>query len=396
MPRPIAILCLLTAVDMIGFGIVIPLIPYFGQHLGAGPFTIAIIIASYPATQLLMSAVWGRVSDRTGRKPILVLGLWASAASYIVFASADTLAVLLASRILAGAAGATVGVAQAFIADTTDDAKRAEGIGYLGAAYGIGAIIGPMISAFAIGSGYAAVGWTAAAICALNALAAQRFLPEPDRDGKPEVTAVPIREMVNTYLRPPLRRLAVIYFLVLSAFDGTMAIYALLYQDTLDFSARDIGMLWAWAGLVTVLARGRLVGVATKYLAEPEVVALGGTLMFAGLLLAPFAWDWRLAYLATSIGVIGSSLCLPSISSLISKTTEGRSLGTLMGSAQLIAGSARVFGPLCLGLLFQLLGGKTAFAVAALASAAGGTLALSRQLRKIGSLQTIELTKTTV
>src|SRR5258708_7710251 len=135
MPRPIAVLCLVTAVDMIGFGIVIPLIPYFGEHLGAGPFTIAVIIASFPATQLLMSAVWGRLSDRTGRKPILVLGLWASAISYLVFASADSIFVLLASRILAGAAGATVGVAQAYIADTTDDDRRAQGIGYLGAAY---------------------------------------------------------------------------------------------------------------------------------------------------------------------------------------------------------------------------------------------------------------------
>jgi MFS family permease len=387
MPRSIAVLCLLTAVDMIGFGIVIPLIPYFGEQLGAGPFTIAAIIASFPATQLLMSAVWGRLSDRTGRKPILVLGLWASALSYVMFASAHSIAGLLASRIFAGAAGATVGVAQAFISDVTDETKRAQGIGLLGAAYGVGSIIGPIISSFAISSGYATIGWIAAAICGLNALAAHSFLREPDHDGKSGSTIAPIREIVRTFLRPPLRRLALIYFLILSAFDGTMAIYALLYQETLQFSARDIGVLWAWAGVVTVLARGRLVGIATKYLAEAEVVALGGALMFAGLLFAPFAWDWRLAYVATSTSVLGSSLCLPSISSMISKTTEGRSLGTLMGSAQLIAGSARVTGPILLGLLFQVLGSRTAFVIAALASALGGALALSRHLKKAGSLQ---------
>jgi MFS family permease len=387
MPRSIAILCLLTAVDMIGFGIVIPLIPYFGEQLGAGPFTIAAIIASFPATQLLMSSVWGRLSDRTGRKPILVLGLWASAVSYIMFANVHSIAGLLASRILAGAAGATVGVAQAFVADVTDESKRAQGIGYLGAAYGVGAILGPIISSFAISNGYATVGWIAAAICGLNALAAHRFLREPDREGRPAQTAAPLREIVSAYLRPPLRRLALVYFLVLSAFDGTMAVYALLYQETLQFSARDIGLLWAWAGVVTVLARGRLVGIATKYLEEAQVVSLGGALMFAGLLFAPFAWDWRLAYVATSVSVLGSSLCLPSISSMISKTTEGRSLGALMGSAQLIAGTARVMGPIILGSLFQLLGSKMAFVVAALVSAAGGALALSRQLKEAGSLQ---------
>jgi MFS family permease len=165
-----------------------------------------------------------------------------------------------------------------------------------------------------------------------------------------------------------------------------MAIYALLYQATLDFSAHDIGALWAWAGIVTVVARGRVVGIATRYLAESRVVVLGSVFMFVGLLFAPFAWDWRLAYVATSISVLGSSLCLPSISSMISKTTEGRALGTLMGSAQLIAGSARVSGPVFLGLTFQLFGGRVAFVAAAVASAVGGALALSRKLRHAGWL----------
>lgn len=382
MSRSVAVLCLLTAVDMIGFGIVIPLLPYFGQHLGAGPFEITVIIASFPAAQLLMSAVWGRMSDRRGRKPILVAGLCASAVSYGVFANATSLTILLASRILAGSAGATVGVAQAYIADLTDARDRARGIGYLGAAYGVGVVVGPLIGVAAVQQGYGAVGWTAAAICAANALAAHLFLPE-SRVANQDRTLPAIGTVIRRFMQPPLRRVAVLYFLILSAYDGTMAIYALLYQQTLEFGARDIALLWGWAALVQILARAGLIGFATRVLDEADVVALGGLLMFVGLGAAPFASSWSLAFLATTVGVVGSSLCLPTISSIISKTGDARSLGALMGSAQIIAGSARVAGPMVLGLVFQLLGGPWAFLVAALAGLFGGGLARTRVVRAL-------------
>ena len=173
----LTVLAATVLVDMIGFGIVLPLLPFYAEDFGATPFEVTLIIASFSAMQLVAAPVWGRFSDRIGRRVLLIGGLFASAVSYLLFAVADTLALLLLSRVAAGAAGGNISVAQAYVADSTEGAERARGMGLIGAASGLGIMIGPAIGGFFSQWGLGAPGYVAAALCALNALAAHYDAP---------------------------------------------------------------------------------------------------------------------------------------------------------------------------------------------------------------------------
>ncbi|MGD8496088.1 MAG: MFS transporter, partial [Gemmatimonadales bacterium] len=164
--------------DLIGFGIVLPLVPYYASDMGATPLMVGIVIASYSLMQLLFSPVWGSLSDFYGRRPLLILGLFGSAVSYLVFGLASTVAVLLVSRVLGGIMGATVPVAQAIVADSTTPERRARGMGMIGAAFGLGFVFGPAIGGGLSHWGYSLPGYVAAGITGLNAIAAIFLLPE--------------------------------------------------------------------------------------------------------------------------------------------------------------------------------------------------------------------------
>ncbi|MFW6192570.1 MAG: MFS transporter, partial [Gemmatimonadota bacterium] len=168
----LAILCGTVLVDMIGFGIVLPLLPFYAESMGASPSEVTLIIASYSAMQLAAAPIWGRVSDRRGRRPLIIAGLFASAASYLIFGLAETLLVLLVSRVAAGASGGTVSVAQAYVADFTEEDDRAHGLGLIGAASGLGVMLGPAIGGYFSQWGLGVPGYVAAGLCLLNGVAA--------------------------------------------------------------------------------------------------------------------------------------------------------------------------------------------------------------------------------
>ena len=355
----LAILCATVLVDMIGFGIVLPLLPFYAESMGATPLEVTLLIASFSATQLAAAPVWGRISDRHGRKPILVGGLIISTAAYVVFGAAQTLLVLLASRVVAGAAGGTVAVAQAYVADSTAAEDRARGLGYIGAAAGLGVMIGPAIGGVFSTYGLGMPGYVAAALCFLDAAATLLFLPESRRAEARRQTA-PEAESVTSFrgwLRAlgsyPLSLLLSVYFLCISSFAAMTSVLALYLERAFAMDAADMGVIMTASGAVTFVVRGILLGPLVERLGEARTARFGASSLALALLFVPLIpSEWWMA-LVVLLYATGAGTLFPSLASLVSRATHADVQGSILGGSQMIGGFGRVVGPLWAGVVFQ-------------------------------------------
>ncbi len=354
----LSILFATVLVDMIGFGIVLPLLPFYAEDLGATPFEVTMIIASFSGMQLIAAPIWGRFSDRTGRRRLLIAGLFASAISYLIFALADSIAILLISRAAAGAAGGTISVAQAYVADSTKGEERAHGLGLIGAASGLGIMLGPAIGGYFSRFGLGAPGLVAAGLCAFNALAAILFLPEskPFLDRAANVVkgqASSFGGWIRSLTRYPLNILLGVYFLALSSFTSMTSVLALYLERTFAMDASDMGLVFTLAGAVTVVIRGGAVGRIVKAFGEAATVRAGCVLLAISVGAIPFLPNkWWLALLVP-LWACSTGILFPSLASLISRATDEHSQGSILGGSQLAGGTGRVVGPLWAGALFQ-------------------------------------------
>ncbi|MFV1987516.1 MAG: MFS transporter [Gemmatimonadota bacterium] len=347
-------------VDMIGFGIVLPLLPFYAEEFGATPFEVTLIIASFSAMQLITAPIWGRFSDRVGRRRLLIGGLFASAVSYLLFAMADSLTLVLLSRVAAGAAGGNISVAQAYVADSTKGHERAHGMGLIGAASGVGIMFGPAIGGFFSRWGLGVPGYVAAALCATNAIAAIAFLPESrhfthgaGRDRSAVGEAATLGGWLRALTRFPLRVLLSVYFLTISSFTAMTAVLALYLERTFQMGATQMGLVFTAAGAVTVVVRGVLVGRIVKRIGEAVTVRIGSIILALGIGAVTFIPNvWWLA-VVIPLWALGTGILFPSLASLVSQATDKNSQGSILGGSQLAGGLGRVLGPLWAGLLFQ-------------------------------------------
>ncbi|MEX0891322.1 MAG: MFS transporter [Gemmatimonadota bacterium] len=367
-------------VDMLGFGIVIPVLPFYALELDASPLQVTLLIASYSAMQLVATPIWGRVSDHHGRRPLLVAGLFVSSFSYFIFGLATTLTTLLLSRIAAGAAGGTVSVAQAYMADSTSDEDRAHGMGLIGAASGMGFMMGPAIGGFFSSFGYAAPGFVAAGLCALNGVAAFFLLPESrppemrERTGLGE--AATLRGWLAAMTARPMGRLLGVYFLAISAFAAMTALLALYMEARFAVDARTMGIIFTIAGGATVVVRGWLLGRLVRRYGEPAVVRLGVVALFLSLAVVPLIpGTWWMA-MVVPVWAFGAGTLFPALAALVSRVSHAGSQGSVLGGQQVVGGLGRVAGPIWGGWLFQTLSTGAPFQVGALLVAGAGVLAL--------------------
>jgi MFS family permease len=292
----LAVLMITAFVDMVGLLMVIPLLPFFAKDLGGNGLWVGVLVSAFSAAQLLSAPLWGRVSDRYGRRPALLVGLGAAALSYIVFAFAGSLWVLLASRLVQGAGGGTVGVVQAYVADTTAPQDRARSLGWLSAATNVGVAIGPVMGSASLGFGRQAPGLMAAGLCAINMVFAWMFLTETHhgsaRDGSGKKPARS-RELVRNVLShpgDPAPRLIWIYAIGMGAFAGFTSILALFMAERFDVTEKTIGYVFLWNGTISVIARALLLGRLVDWLGEARLARVGQVLLGAGLLLIPLTW----------------------------------------------------------------------------------------------------------
>jgi len=373
MRRQLAVVFTIVFIDLVGFGIVLPLMPGFAASYGISPVAIGVLVTSFSLLQLMVSPLWGSLSDRIGRRPVLLIGLAGSTVSYLLFAFAHGFWALLASRVVAGSMGATVGVAQAYVADITPADKRAQSLGLLGAAFALGFILGPALGGVLYSYSHSAAGFAAATFCGVNALAAFLWLPETPRHlGRQARGRVPVS---------PLAAPLAAAFLLVTSFAVIHVSLPLLAQHDLGLSPRRLGMLFAFSGVISAIVQGGLVGRIAPRFGEARLATVGALLMATGLALFPGSQHAGHLYLALAFLSMGSAASNPSILAAISRSTAPHLQGSALGFAQTAQNLGRIVGPLAAGALYGAYGHSAPFfAGAGIALlGAGATLAISRR-----------------
>lgn len=363
---PLAVVFVTVLIDLIGFGIVLPLLPFYAGELGASPAAIGVLVAVYSLMQFFFAPVWGKLSDRYGRRPFLLLGLLGSGFSYLVFAFATDLTWLFASRIMAGVMGANVPVAQAYIADRTEAQDRARGMGLIGAAFGLGFILGPAIGGVFSAWGYGVPGLIAAGLCFANALAAWRWLPESLTAERRAAAAAEgwerpgplqrLRALSDAWTRKALRPVLALFFIGTMVFAAFTTTFPLLLESRLRLDARHAGYFLAYAGLVMAIVQGRLIGPLARRFGERRLLVAGSALLALGYGVTPWVWnDLAVAIVVLPIAV-GTGISTPSLVSLTSQVAGTSEQGQVLGVSQSLSSLGRVAGPTWGGWVFQAFG----------------------------------------
>lgn len=367
MPPAARPLVRLVFLDLVAFGIVLPLLPSTATRLGAGAVLAGIIVATDSLMQFLFAPWWGRLSDRAGRRPVLLLGLAGSVAAYLLFGLAGSIGVLLASRVVAGATGSTFHVAQAYVADVTEPVRRGHAMGLLGAAFGVGFTVGPALGALSSRFGHAAPGLLAATLALINFVLAWRSLPESRVRRPPELA----RRRIRLAGAPP----AVLAsgFAVTLAFTAMYVVFPLWCQEVLGLSRGAVSGLFVVVGLVALVVQGRLVGRLSARFGERPVVAAGALLLAAGFALLPLAGAVdgpTIAIVVTGLVVLtaGFSLATPGLAAHLSRVTRDDAQGQALGALQSVSAMARIAGPPLAGLLGAVAGLGVPFFAAATAA----------------------------
>lgn len=368
--RRLLVLIAANFVDMVGLMIVVPILPFYALKLEATPEVIGWIIASFSIAQLVSSPFWGRLSDRIGRRPVLLISLLASAVAFMVFGLADTVFLLFLSRIAQGLGGGTTGVAQAYVADTIPPAQRARALGWLSAATSAGVILGPALGSLASRWGQAAPGFLASGLCLINVAFAWRWLPESrDPDQDVGTKRPPIWHAAWHVLRHPVGavpRLIWIYAVGMLAFTAMTSVFALYLEAEFAITEKTIGFFFVYVGSLSLIMRSLFLGPVVDRIGERWAMRLGVILLAVGLSLYPVVPSLWVLVAVIPLVPIGTALLFPSTTSLMSQWSPRKELGTVMGTAQTYAGMSRVVAPLGATILFQRLGHGTPFVAAAL------------------------------
>lgn len=369
--KRLSVLIAVNFVDMIGLMIVLPLLPFYALRLHASPETIGQLVASYAIAQLIAAPLWGRVSDRYGRRPALLIGLLASCIAYVVFGLAHTIWLLFASRIVQGAGGGTTGVAQAYVADSIRPAERAKALGWLSAATSAGVVVGPALGSLVTHFGTEAPGMLAAALCAINAVFAWRWLPESKPAGTPPAPGSerkPVWHAAWSVLRHPsgsVPSFIWIYAVGMLAFTFMTSVLALFLHDEFGVTESTIGYFFLYVGLLSVVMRSLLLGPIVARIGETRAMRVGALVFVLGLILYPAAGNLLQLALIIPLVPVGTALLFPATTSLMSRASEKSEVGLTMGVAQTYAGISRVVGPIVATILYGQFGHATPFYVGA-------------------------------
>ena len=394
--RAVPTLFLIVVVDLVGFGLVIPLLPFYAVRFAASPQEVTGLVAIYSLAQLMTAPLWGGLSDRVGRRPVLIVSLTASALAYLGLGGATALWMLFVARAFAGACAGNIAAAQAYVADITRPVERARGMGLIGAAFGLGFMIGPALGGLLAGNDPVAAdletpAWVAAGLSALALLGVALLLSESlpiDRRG----AAPPSGRMgavLNVLRRPILSRLIVVNFLVILAFAGMQSVFAIWAMPQLGWGPGQVGYVFAYVGLVSAVLQGGMIGRLTRYFGEERLLLSGLALIAAGLLVMPFAHHLPVLVGATTGLALGMGLMQPAINSLISRRAGPEEQGEVMGVSQSASSLSRVLGPVAAGYSFAAFGRNSPYFLAAVLVAV--TLLLALKLpRSRGAAQLAE------
>jgi len=372
----LVVLMITAFIDMAGVLMVVPLLPFYAKNMGAGGFVVGALVASFAVAQLVSAPMWGRFSDKYGRRPALLVGLGASAFAYVIFAYSNSLFLLFLSRIVQGAGGGTVGVIQAYVADSTDPKDRARALGWLSATTNLGVALGPVLGSFAITlgkrdllpgagtlqMGHAAPGIMAAGLCLLNILFAMRYLGESREviaHAESDIVPRKSREAARVVLSQPSEpssRLILIYAISIGAFQGSFSILALFLNRRFQVTEQTIGYFFMYTGAISVFARVLLLGRMVDWLGEAKLSRLGLILLASGVIGMPLSSNIGMLAIAVALIPLGTAFTFPCVTALLSRVVHPRERGLYMGMQQTYGGVARIIFPLFYGWAFDYLG----------------------------------------
>ena len=360
---PLVVIFTTVFIDLVGFGIVIPVLPFYaeGTAFNATPRTVGLLFASYSIMQLIFSPVLGGLSDKHGRRPVLLLSIIGTGIGFLVLGFARTVFMLFVGRILDGITGGNISTAQAYIADITTEENRAKGMGLIGAAFGLGFIFGPAIGGILSGWGIHVPFIFAAVLCFANAMLLYFTLPEtvtPDHPAKNSAArGRSLRQVMLSLKHPRLAFVLVIYFLFIVAFSIMTTAFSLYTMFRFGYDAQHTGYLFAYVGLIAVIIQGGLIGRLVKRFGELPLVIVGALCFAISLFAVPFVGPAAggLAALLVGGGVfsMGNSLATPALTSLASKTAGPAQQGIVLGVTQSTASLARAVGPSLAAILIS-------------------------------------------
>jgi MFS family permease len=353
---------------MLGYAMVFPLLPIYAVRFEADASVIGLMVASFSVAQVAAAPLWGRLSDRFGRRPALLVSLAGSAAAFTIFAFADTIGLLFLSRIVQGAAGGTTGVMQAYVGDSVAPEERAKALGWLSAATNTGVMIGPILGSMVWVLGSQVPGLVAASLCLTNLALAWFLLPESRRkETGPKIAKRSIRSMVWETVRHPAREtseLILIYAVAMTAFSSMTAMLTVFLVERFAIDESNIGYIFMPMGAVSILMRAGLLGKLVSRFGEVSLMRVGTVLMAVGLLAMPLPTRLGVFLVVMLLIPIGTALLFPATSSLLSQRCDPKQLGQVMGVQQSFGGVARIFGPIWAGFAFQRFGPGVPFQVA--------------------------------
>ena len=360
------ILFLIVVVDLIGFGIIIPLLPFYAEFFDADPATVGLIMATYSMTQFLAAPYWGQLSDRIGRRPVLLVSLAGSAVAYLWLGFADELWILFAARAFGGLMAGNISAAFAYVADVTTPENRARGMGMIGAAFGLGFIIGPAVGGILAGpdpinADYQSPAFAAAGLSAVALVLGIVFLKESlSQEIRDRLNARANEGRMAQFRRsldyPNLRFLILMSFLATVAFAGLEATFAMWSRRQFGWGPEQNGYLFAFVGILGAFVQGCLVGRLAKRFGETRLIIQGAGALCLGVLLIPFAETWPVLIIAMAVAAYGFSIISPALNSAISLRVDEENQGMVMGVTRSATTLARVAGPALAGLLFAVMG----------------------------------------
>lgn len=336
-----------VAIDLVGFGIVAPLLPLYAKRFGASGFVTGALFASFSLAQMICAPLLGRLSDRIGRKPVIIMSLFGTAIGSLMTGLAGSLPLLFVGRILDGASGASVSVAQGAVTDIAPPARRAKLLGMLSAAFGVGFVLGPAIGGLASLGSHRLPFFIAAAIAAINGVVALRRLPET-RSIRPTIDVGPVRSR-----RGSLLLLATIGFLSITAFGAFEAMFSRFAAARFRLTEGSVSVVFVGVGIWLVIVQGGLVGKVTARIGSRRALQGGLLLLGAGLILLSQTKKWSTLVPALALLGLGQGLAGPNLSALVVESADDRSRGEALGFQQSVGAAARVVGPLCAGWLFD-------------------------------------------
>lgn len=336
----------------------LPLLPFYAGRFGGSGVEVALLIMVYSAIQLFMAPFWGRLSDRFGRRPILIVGLVGSALSYVVFAYANSLTLLFASRILAGFGGATIPVAEAYIADVTPPEKRAGNIGLIGAAFGMGFIVGPALGGISSGWSLQAPGLIAATLCGLNGLLALAVLPEsrPASARRVSNRRSPLGYVIALARNPRSLNVLAVYFFFSAAWAVLQPTFSLFGEARFGLDARGVGYLFAYLGIISAVVQGALVRRIVPRIGEARLIRLSGVPFVLGLLTIGYSPTLPVLLVGLALLAIGYGGVVPASLGMLSRLVDEDVQGGTLGVGQSVGSLARVAGPFVAGVAFDSIG----------------------------------------